>query len=131
MRKGLFAGLLLCSSAWACKPDQPSKSEPRAAASRDTAHPVPGPSVSSPQAAIPQPASGLQQGPNPLLIAIDSSMRRVKPDLETTSLVSLLPVGHGDSKWYMVLAVGRGPHRSWKSLEDVGEVYAVFWVDKG
>jgi hypothetical protein len=43
-------------------------------------------------------------------------MRKIKPDLETVDLVSLLPVGSSGSKWYMILAVARGPRRGFSRV---------------
>jgi hypothetical protein len=30
---------------------------------------------------------------------------------------------------YAVIAKGIGPHRGWKRVEDIGEIFGVFWVD--
>lgn len=107
-----------------CKPTPAAK--PEQAATEHPPSPEGGTAASTPAAVKDNPRSPR----NSLIDAIESELLKIKPDIETTTLVSLLPVQHSDSKWYMALAVGRGPHRGWKQIQDVGEVFAVFWVDK-
>jgi len=119
-----LASLLLGLVSWGCKPTPTAKPEQPA-----TQHaPSPEGSIAATTPLLLK--DSVRRSRNPLLEGIEGELLKIKPDIETATLVSLLPVQHGDSKWYMVLAMGRGPHRGWKQIQDVGEVYAVFWVDK-
>jgi hypothetical protein len=67
---------------------------------------------------------------NPLLPRIEQELRKFKPDIVSTDLVSLVRApAYRDTMTYAVIARGEGPHRGWQRMADVGEIFGVFWVD--
>ena len=81
-------------------------------------------------ATTPIEPAGQASNPSPLLARIQLELQKVKPDIVSTRLVSLVPApGWGDTMTYAVIAKGTGPHRGWKRVEDIGEIFGVFWVD--
>jgi hypothetical protein len=89
-----------------CKPTPAAK--PEQATTRQA--PCPDTSISPTTPVVVR--DSVQPSRNRLIEAIESELFKIKPDLKTAMLLSLLPVGQSDSKWYMVLAVGRGPMKA-------------------
>ena len=68
--------------------------------------------------------------PSPLIAAIQSELRRAKPDITGTRLVDLKPgLRWGKPVGYVVVAVATGPHRGFGTTAEIGELFGVFLVD--
>lgn len=118
--------LFVLLGAWGCK-NRPAVKPDQISQAKNTSDSVPAVGAVLPPEG--QPAGSKSPSSRRILLAIDSAMRKVKPDIDSARIVSTLPVGHSKSEWYAMLVVARGPHHGWARLADVGEVYAVFLAD--